>query len=228
MFQTFSFVHIEFLAHAALWTAALAGIALTGGGLGGLLVAVCRVSRLRAPRYAALGFIGLVQGTPLLVQLFLAYFGAAFAGLDVPPLAAAALAFTLYASAFFGDIWRGAIEGVPLGQWEAAAALGLGRLATLRLVIVPQAVKPAIPMKPTVGGMAGFIVQLVKNTALASIIGFRELTRAGQIVSNVTFQPLAVFLTVAAFYFVICYPISLASRRLEARLGRGHVEPSLI
>jgi polar amino acid transport system permease protein len=222
MFQTFSFVHVEFLAHAALWTAALAGIALTGGGIGGLLVAICRVSRLRAPRYAALGFIGLVQGTPLLVQLFLAYFGAAFAGLDVPPLAAAAVAFTLYASAFFGDIWRGAIEGVPLGQWEAASALGLGRLATLRLVIVPQAVKPAIP--PTVG----FIVQLVKNTALASIIGFRELTRAGQIVSNVTFQPLAVFLTVAAFYFVICYPISLASRRLEARLGRGHVEPSLI
>ncbi len=222
MFQTFSFVHVEFLAHAALWTAALAGIALTGGGLGGLLVATLRVSRLRGPRYAALGFIGLVQGTPLLVQLFLAYFGAAFAGLDVPPLAAAAVAFTLYASAFFGDIWRGAIEGVPLGQWEAASALGLGRLATLRLVIVPQAVKPAIP--PTVG----FIVQLVKNTALASIIGFRELTRAGQIVSNVTFQPLAVFLTVAAFYFVICYPISLASRRLEARLGRGHVEPSLI
>jgi polar amino acid transport system permease protein len=222
VFQTFSFVHVEFLAHAALWTAALAGIALTGGGLGGLLVATLRVSRLRGPRYAALGFIGLVQGTPLLVQLFLAYFGAAFAGLDVPPLAAAAVAFTLYASAFFGDIWRGAIEGVPLGQWEAASALGLGRLATLRLVIVPQAVKPAIP--PTVG----FIVQLVKNTALASIIGFRELTRAGQIVSNVTFQPLAVFLTVAAFYFVICYPISLASRRLEARLGRGHVEPSLI
>ncbi len=222
MFQTFSFVHVEFLAHAALWTAALAGIALTGGGLGGLLVATLRVSRLRGPRYAAIGFIGLVQGTPLLVQLFLAYFGAAFAGLDVPPLAAAAVAFTLYASAFFGDIWRGAIEGVPLGQWEAASALGLGRLATLRLVIVPQAVKPAIP--PTVG----FIVQLVKNTALASIIGFRELTRAGQIVSNVTFQPLAVFLTVAAFYFVICYPISLASRRLEARLGRGPVEPSLI
>jgi polar amino acid transport system permease protein len=222
VFQTFSFVHVEFLAHAALWTAALAGIALTGGGLGGLLVATLRVSRLRGPRYAAIGFIGLVQGTPLLVQLFLAYFGAAFAGLDVPPLAAAAVAFTLYASAFFGDIWRGAIEGVPLGQWEAASALGLGRLATLRLVIVPQAVKPAIP--PTVG----FIVQLVKNTALASIIGFRELTRAGQIVSNVTFQPLAVFLTVAAFYFVICYPISLASRRLEARLGRGPVEPSLI
>jgi polar amino acid transport system permease protein len=222
MFQTYSFVHVEFLAHAALWTAALAGIALAGGMLGGLLVAVLRVSRVRPLRLAATAFIGLVQGTPLLVQLFLAYFGTAFAGLDVPPLAAAAVAFTLYASAFFGDIWRGAIEGVPHGQWEAATALGLGRLATLRLVVVPQAVRPAIP--PTVG----FVVQLVKNTALASIIGFRELTRAGQIVSNVTFQPLAVYLTVAAFYFAICYPISLASRRLEARLGRGRIEPSLI
>ncbi len=222
MFQTFSFTHVAFLAHAALWTAALAGIALLGGGIGGLLIAVLRVSRARAPRMIGIAFITVVQGTPLLVQLFLAYFGAAFAGLDVPPLAAAAVAFTLYASAFFGDIWRGAIEGVPRGQWEAAFALGLGRLATLRLVIVKQAIRPAIP--PTVG----FIVQLVKNTALASIIGFRELTRAGQIVSNVTFQPLKVFLTVAAFYFVICYPISLASRRLEARMGRGRIEPSLI
>jgi polar amino acid transport system permease protein len=222
MFQTYSFVHVEYLAQAALWTLALAGIALAGGACGGLIVAAFRVSHLRPLRILAIGYITLVQGTPLLVQLFLAYFGAAFAGLDVPPLAAAAVAFTLYASAFFGDIWRGAIEGIPVGQWEAASALGLGRLATLRLVILPQAIKPAIP--PTVG----FIVQLVKNTALASIIGFRELTRAGQIVSNITFQPLPVYLTVAAFYFAICYPISFASRRLEARLGRGHVEPSLI
>jgi polar amino acid transport system permease protein len=222
VFQTFSLGHVAFLAHAALWTAALAGIALSGGAVGGLVIAILRVSPTRTLQRIAIGFITIVQGTPLLVQLFLAYFGAAFAGLDVPPLAAAALAFTLYASAFFGDIWRGAIEGVPHGQWEAAGALGLGRMATLRLVVVPQAIRPAIP--PTVG----FIVQLVKNTALASIIGFRELTRAGQIVSNVTFQPLAVFLTVAAFYFAICYPISLASRRLEARMGRGPVEPSLI
>ena len=222
MFQTYSFVHVEFLALAALWTAGLAAIALAGGTLGGLLIATLRVARTRALRLAAIWFITIMQGTPLLVQLFLAYFGAAFAGFDVPPLTAAAVAFTLYASAFFGDIWRGAIEGVPRGQWEAAGALGLGRLAALRLVIIPQAIRPAIP--PTVG----FTVQLVKNTALASIIGFRELTRAGQIVSNATFQPLAVFLTVAAFYFAICYPISLLSRRLEVRFGRGHVEPSLI
>jgi polar amino acid transport system permease protein len=222
MFQTYSFTHVEFLARAALWTAALAAIALAGGALGGLLIATLRVARGRGLRLAASWFIAVVQGTPLLVQLFLAYFGAAFAGLNVPPLAAAAVAFTLYASAFFCDIWRGAIEGVPSGQWEAASALGLRRLTALRLVIVPQAIRPAIP--PTVG----FVVQLVKNTALASIIGFRELTRAGQIVSNVTFQPLAVFLTVAVLYFIICYPISLASRRLEVRFGKGRIEPSLI
>jgi polar amino acid transport system permease protein len=111
------------------------------------------------------------------------------------------------------------VEAIPRGQWEAAAALGIGRLAALRLVVVPQAVRPALP--PTVG----FVVQLGKNTALASIIGFRELTRAGQIVANVTFQPLAVFLTVALFYFAICYPLSLASRRLEARIGTGRRAP---
>lgn len=222
MFQSFSWAHVAFLGHAALWTAALAGIALAGGAAGGLLVAGLRISPARWPRRLASGFVALVQGTPLLVQLFLAYFGAAFAGLDVPPLAAAALAFTLYAAAFLGEIWRGALQAVPRGQWEAAAALGLRRLPTLRLVVVPQAVRPAIP--PTVG----FLVQLVKNTALASIIGFRELTRAGQIVANVTFEPLAVYLTVAAFYFAICYPLSLASRGLEARLGGGRGPPPLL
>ncbi len=222
MFQTYSFAHVEFLAHAMLWTAALAGMALTGGALGGLIVAGLRVSNAAVLRSAAATFVGALQGTPLLVQLFLAYFGAAFAGLDVPPLVAAGVAFTLYASAFLGEIWRGAIESIPRGQWEAGAALGLRRFRTLRLIIVPQALRPAIP--PTVG----FLVQLVKNTALASIIGFRELTRAGQIVANVTFQPLAVFLTVAVFYFAICYPLSLASRRLEARLGRLRLQPDLV
>jgi polar amino acid transport system permease protein len=219
MFQTFSFVHVGFLAHAALWTAALSAVALAGGAVGGLLVAGMWIAETAWVRGAARGFVAVIQGTPLLVQLFLAYFGAAFAGLDVPPLAAAALAFNLWAAAFLGDIWRGALEAVPREQWEAATALGLRRLTMLRLVVLPQAVRPAIP--PTVG----FLVQLVKNTALASIIGFRELTRAGQIVANVTFQPLAVFLTVAVFYFIICWPLSLASRRLEARIGSGRMNP---
>jgi polar amino acid transport system permease protein len=222
MFQTFVFAHVVYLAQAALWTAALSAIAFGGGMAGGLVVAALRIARAAWLRRVADGFITVLQGTPLLVQLFLAYFGAAFAGLDVPPLAAAAVAFTLNTAAFLGDIWRGAVEAVPHGQWEAATALGLSRMKTLRLVVLPQAVQPAIP--PTVG----FLVQVVKNTALASIIGFRELTRAGQIVANVTFQPLSVYVTVAVFYFAICYPLSLASRRLEGRIGSGLETPTLL
>jgi polar amino acid transport system permease protein len=222
MFQTFGPAHVMFLAHAGLWTAMLSAVAFGGGMAGGLVVAAFRVARTPWLRRLADGYITVVQGTPLLVQLFLCYFGAAFAGLDVPPLAAAAVAFTLNTAAFLGDIWRGAVEAVPHGQWEAAAALGLGRGRTLRLVVLPQAFLPAIP--PTVG----FLVQVVKNTALASIIGFRELTRAGQIVANATFQPLSVYVTVAVFYFAICYPLSLASLRLEARLGKGIESPHLM
>jgi polar amino acid transport system permease protein len=213
MFQTFGWPQIGFLVTALRWTALLAGIALLGGGVGGMLMVAARLSPWAALRRVAWAVTYAVQGTPLLVQLFLAYFGASALGLDVPPLVAAGAAFTLWASAFLGEIWRGAIQGVPNGQSEAAAALGLRPRQIMRRVILPQAVRPAIP--PTVG----FLVQMVKNTAIASIIGFRELTRAGQIVANVTFQPLQVFLVVALLYFSLCYPLSLAARFLEQRLG---------
>jgi polar amino acid transport system permease protein len=213
MFQTFGWVQVEYLVIALRWTAALAGMALVGGALGGALMVVLRLSPVGILRRLAASVTYVVQGTPLLVQLFLAYFGASAAGLEVPPLAAAALAFTLWASAFLGEIWRGAIEGISTGQRAAGRALGLRRGQLFRLVILPQAIRPAIP--PTVG----FLVQLVKNTAIASIIGFRELTRAGQIVANVTFQPMQVFLVVAVLYFALCYPLSLAARLLERRLG---------
>lgn len=212
MFQTFSWRHVGYLAQAGEWTLLLAAIALAAGAVLGACVALARISRARPVRLMARAYMFLIQGTPLLVLLFVAYFGVAFAGFDVPPLLAASFAFTLYAGAFLGDIWRGAIEAVPRTQWEGAAALGLSRGRILRLVVVPQAVRIAVP--PTLG----FTVQLVKNTALASVIGFVELTRAGQIVSNSTFQPLGVFLTVGAMYFVICFSLSLVARQLEARV----------
>jgi polar amino acid transport system permease protein len=215
MFQTFNIHHVVFLAAAAEWTAALSAIALLGGFLGGAALAWMRISGIGWLSAIAQGFVYVVQGTPLLVQLFLAYFGAAFAGLDVPPLAAAAVALTLYASAFFGEMWRGALTAVPRGQRDAARALGLREGAILRKIVIPQAILPAIP--PTIG----FVVHLVKNTALASVIGFRELTRAGQLVANATFEPLPVFLTVAGFYFLLCYPLSLLAQWLEGRMQIG-------
>jgi len=159
------------------------------------------------------GYIQLFQGTPLLMQLFLVYFGLGLWGLRLDPWTAVVIGFTAYASAFLGEIWRGCIQAVPAVQWEAARALALPYGPTLALVILPQAVRIAIP--PTVG----FLVQIVKGTSLAAIIGFVELTRAGQLVTNATFRPMAVYCTVAAIYFVLCWPISLASHRLEQRFG---------
>ena len=125
MFQTFSLRHVEYLAHAGLWTLVLSAVALVGGSLLGVVVTLARISPIRPIRVCAQVYLFIIQGTPLLVLLFIAYFGVAFAGLDVPPLAAAAAAFSLYAAAFLGDIWRGAIQAVGKGQWEGSAALGL-------------------------------------------------------------------------------------------------------
>jgi polar amino acid transport system permease protein len=149
------------------------------------------------------------------MQIFLAYFGLALLGLDVPQVVAAAIAFTAYASAFLAEVWRGSIEAIPRQQWEGAASLGLDRFEQMRHVIVPQAFRIALP--PTVG----FAVQIVKNTSLTAIIGFTDLTRAAQLVNNATFQPFIVFGWAAAIYFALCFPLSALSRRLERKLNAG-------
>lgn len=206
-----------FVILAVRWTLLLSAVAFAGGAVGGLIVALARVTKAAAPRYAALGFIRLFQGTPLLMQLFLVYFGLSILGYGINPWAAAALALTLHASAFLGEIWRGCIEAVPAGQSEASWALGLGYYDRMASVVLPQAARIAVA--PTVG----FLVQLIKGTSLASIIGFVELTRAGQIINNATFAPFKVFALVAAIYFLICWPLSLVARRMERRFAAaGH------
>lgn len=209
----FSLFHLTYLMQAAQWTVLLSLIAFAGGGVLGLVVALCRVSRHAPLRWLAIGYIQLVQGTPLLVVLFLTYFGLSIIGFQLPPLVAAGLSLTAYSAAFLGEIWRGCIEAVPKTQWEAAECLGLTRLEQLLKVILPQAVRIAVA--PTVG----FMVQIVKNTSLASIIGFVELSRAGQLVNNSTFQPFLVFTAVAFIYFGLCYPLSTLSRHLERKLN---------
>lgn len=211
MIRPFGWNEFLFILTAAQWTIALSAIAFLGGAVGGLAVALARTSDIKALRIAATGYIQLFQGTPLLMQLFLVFFGATAIGLDVNPWIAAAIGLTLNASAFLGEIWRGSIEAVPRGQWEAATALGMRYAAKMRYIVLPQATKLAVA--PTVG----FLVQLIKGTSLAAIIGFAELTRAGQIINNATFRPFLVFSIVAAIYFAMCWPLSLLSRRLEAR-----------
>ena len=214
---SFNTNHFQFLLLGAAWTIGLSLVAFIGGGLAGFAVALGRVSSFAPLKWALAAYVQLIQGTPLLVLMFLIYFGIAMAGFELGPLAAAALALTIYVSAYIGEIWRGCIESVPRTQWEAAECLALTKLQRMRLVVLPQAFRIATP--PTVG----FMVQIVKNSSLASVVGFVELTRAGQLVNNSIFDPLQVFLTVAVLYFALCYPLSWWSRRLEARLGRPGV-----
>lgn len=208
--------HLNFLLEGALWTVVLSLISFIGGGLGGALVALARISSWRPLRYLAIAYIQIIQGTPLLVILFLSYFGLSIMGLTLPPLVAAGLSMTIYVSAYLGEIWRGSIQSVARTQWEAAECLALSRWQRLYLVILPQAVRIATP--PTVG----FMVQIIKNTSLASIVGFVELVRAGQLINNSIFQPFLIYVLIAALYFALCYPLSAWSRRLEMRLHFAH------
>lgn len=200
---------------AARWTVLLSLIAFAGGGLVGLALLLARIARWPGAVRGVAVYVQLFQGTPLLMQLFLAYFGLALLGLEVSAWFAAALALTLYTSAFLVEIWRGCVEAIPKGQWEASASLALSLREQLRHVIGPQALRIAVP--PTVG----FLVQVIKGTALASVIGFIELTKAGTMITNATFQPFTVYACVALLYFMLCWPVSAWSRRLERKLHRG-------
>jgi polar amino acid transport system permease protein len=215
MNRLLSFNDLSFILLATRWTVLLSLIAFAGGACLGLLVALGRVSE-RAPfRFVSATFIRIFQNTPLLMQLFLVYFGVTIIGMNIDPLAAAALGLILNAAAFLGEIWRGCIQAIPGGQDEAGRALGLRARHRMGLIVLPQALRIAIA--PTVG----FMVQIIKNTSLASIIGFTELTRSGQIVNNATFRPFLIFGVVALLYFAQCWPLSYWSRKLELRISGG-------
>lgn len=214
--RTFGWPELWFIVEAARWTIALSAIAFVGGSVLGLAIALARTSGTRWLPMLALGFIKLFQGTPLLLQLFLIFFGAPVFGVEINPWIAAGAALTLNSAAFLGEIWRGCIEAVPHGQVEAALALSLSWFDRMRDVILPQAMRIAVP--PTVG----YLVQIIKGTSLAAIIGFTEITRAGQIVNNATFEPLLVFSSVAALYFLLCWPLSRLAQRLERRQATAY------
>ena len=201
---------------AGRWTVLLSLIAFIGGGLVGLALLLARLAKLPGAQRGVAAYVQLFQGTPLLMQLFLAYFGLSLLGFEISAWLAASVALTLYASAFLAEIWRGCVDAIPKGQWEAADSLALNFGEKMRHVIGPQALRIAVA--PTVG----FLVQVIKGTALASVIGFIELTKAGTMITNATFKPFTVYACVALMYFALCWPISAYSRRLERKLRSGH------
>jgi polar amino acid transport system permease protein len=198
---------------AARWTVLLSLIAFVGGGVVGMALLIARIAKLRGAETIVSGYVQLFQGTPLLMQLFVVYFGLALIGLKLDAWIAVAIGFTLHASAYLGEIWRGSIEAVPKGQTEAANALSLSYASRMYDVVLPQAFRISLP------ATIGFLVQLIKGTSLASIVGFTELARAGSMVSNLTFKPILVFGIVGLMYFAICWPLSLYGTWLERKFA---------
>ena len=196
---------------AGRWTVLLSLMAFVGGGVFGLVLLLLRLRAGKVMTALLAGYVQLFQGTPLLMQLFLAYFGMSLMGFDISAWVSAAIALTLYTSAYLTEIWRGCVASIPKGQWEASSSLALSFGEQLRHVILPQARR--IATAPTVG----FLVQVIKGTALASVIGFVELTKAGSMIANVTFRPFVVFSFVAVLYFLLCWPISLLAKQLERK-----------
>ena len=202
-----------FLLDSLKWTLVLSAVAFACGIPCGLGVALMRTSASKPLRWIATRWIDVFQGTPLLMQLFVVYCGLALVGLRLDEWSSVTVGFTLHASAYLGEIWRGAIEAVPRGQVEAAHALALRYWSRMKDVVLPQALKISLP------ATIGFLVQLIKGTSLASIVGFVELTRAGGIIANTNYRHLFVYGIVGLMYFAICWPLSLYGARLERKFA---------
>lgn len=183
----------------------------------GLVVALMRLNAQRRVTYGlATAYVEVLRGTPLILQLFFAYFALPAYGIKLSPLAAGTLGLGLNTSAYLSEVFRGSIAGVDKGQWEAAEALGMSWLTMMRNVILPQAMRTAIP--PT----GNYAVSLFKDSALASTVSVSELMFTGQIIGSETFEYLQIYLVIAVLYFIVSYPTSIAIRKLERRLERAH------
>jgi polar amino acid transport system permease protein len=179
----------------------------------GLVVAVLRLSpRRRLVYIPATIYVEVLRGTPLILQLFFAYFALPSAGLRLSPVVAAILGLGLNTSAYLSEVFRGAILGVDKGQWEASEALAMSWPGMMRHTILPQAFRSAIP--PT----GNYAISLFKDSALASTVSVSELLFTGQVIGSETFKYMQVYLVIGLLYLALSYPTSRAVLRLERRL----------
>jgi polar amino acid transport system permease protein len=200
----------------ALHTLELTVVSLGVGVVLGLLLALARISGHRLLSWPAYAYIEFFRTTPPLIQIVWFYFVVpVLIGTDLNSFQAAAAALGLNAAAFLGEIFRAGIQGIDATQRDAARVLGLSPLDTYRFVVLPQALRIALPPAATT------MMLLIKGTSLASVIGTLELTRVAQLTALDTFRPMEVWTFAALLYFVITYPLAVGARRLERRLRRG-------
>ena len=216
MFEDFGWHHLIPIAKGAWYTIVLCFFSFIFGSVIGLVIGLGVTSKNKVAQWISTVYINLIRGVPLLIILFFFYFALPLfiPGTDLTKEITAVTALSIYAGAYLGEIVRGSIQSIPKGQFEAADALGLNYLQKMRYIIVPQAMKVIVP--PGIG----FLIALVKESSLVSIIGFVDLTKAGKVISNLTMNPLKSFLSVALFYFVICYGLSKAAQYYENKMLR--------
>lgn len=182
----------------------------------GLVVALARLARLRAVRVAATFYVEVVRGTPCMLQLFYIYFVLPAFGINIPPFAAGVVGLTINYAAYLSEVYRAGIQAVARGQVEAAMALGMSRRLTMRLVILPQALRIVVPP------LGNYFISLFKDTALASTITVKELIFSGQIIAATNFQYFTIFTLAGVIYLALSYPGSLGVQYLERRMRIGY------
>ena len=208
--------NLPYLLSGVKFTLALACLVIIIGTFLGTLLGLLKLSKNRLLRYPASFVIEITRDTPIIMQMFFIFFGLPALGIRMNTFPAAALAMSLFAAGNMAEIVRGAIDSLSTGQFDAAESLGMNYLQMMIYVILPQALRRMIPP------MMGLFTTLIKDTSLAAIIGAFELTRAGQEVIERTFHSLEIYLVVAAFYFMICYPLSYYTRKIEMRRITGY------
>jgi cystine transport system permease protein len=197
-------------------TLLLAVAAMLGGLALGLPAALMRVSPWAPLRWPAALYVSAFRGTPLLVQLFVVYYGLPSIGIEFTPLMAGVLTLSLNAGAYLSESLRGAINAVALGQWRAAYSLGLGWAQTLRHVVLPQALRMAVP------SMSNTLISLIKDTSLVSVITMTELMLVTKELISVTFRPLPLYAAAAIIYWILSLFFEALQRRAERRLNSAH------
>jgi len=206
---------LPFLAEGALITLALAGASFALGLVLGLGAALARLSWIAPVRWIAQFYVDFVRGTPLLVQLFMIYYGLPQFGIRLDPFVAGTIALGGNYGAYLAEVFRGGLLAVDQGQWEAARSLDLPVRAMMTTIILPQAIRVALP------GVGNYAIGMLKDTAQASVVTVGELLRQGQLRVAVTFRPFEIYLAVAVIYLLMSYPLTILVKRLEKRSGRG-------
>ncbi len=195
-------------------TIPLTFVSFAVGLVGALVLALMRLSRRRVVSGIARVYISLVRGTPLLVQLFVIFYGLPSIGLVIDPWPSAVVAFSINVSGYAAEVIRAAILSVPKGQWEAAYMIGMSHRTALRRIILPQAARVSVPP------LSNTFISLVKDTSLASLILVTELFRKAEEIAAFSNEFMLVYLEAALVYWVICLVLSVVQGRLESRLDR--------